>query len=86
MTYSELKNEVQRLKDVIDCGCTAITDAINLGGPDIPRVKAMVRRMRREGPTPDTMTLSEINDACQRCTVDGENGSCALGLNGCKWT
>ena len=41
--------EIERLRDVIDCGCNAITDAVNLGGPDLIRVKAMVRRMRKEG-------------------------------------
>lgn len=27
-----------------------------------------------------------LRDACGRCTVDGENGSCLIGLNSCKWT
>ncbi len=27
-----------------------------------------------------------LRDACQRCKVDGQDGSCLIGLNGCKWT
>lgn len=41
-------DEIERLRDIIDCGCNAITDALNLGGPDLVRVGAMVRRMRSE--------------------------------------
>ena len=48
MTEKEMEQEIKRLRDVIDCGCNAILDAVRLGGPDIPRVEAMLRRMRRE--------------------------------------
>ena len=33
-----------------------------------------------------TKYLEWLRDACQRCTVDGEDGSCLIGLDHCKWT
>ncbi|KKN17937.1 hypothetical protein LCGC14_0960830 [marine sediment metagenome] len=44
----EATNEIKRLRDVIDCGCNAIHDAVGMGGGDLVRIDAMQRRMRRE--------------------------------------
>ncbi len=44
----ELNAEIERLRDVIDCGCDAIRDAIACGRGDLSRIDAMQRRMRRE--------------------------------------
>ncbi len=41
--------ETERLRDVIDCGCNAIHDAVGMGGGDLKRIDAVQRRMRREG-------------------------------------
>ncbi len=46
--FKEAADEIGRLRDVIDCGCNAIRDAVALGGGDIKRIDAMQRRMRRE--------------------------------------
>lgn len=42
------QGEIGRLRDVIDCGCNAIHDAVAVSGGDLVRIDAMQRRMRRE--------------------------------------
>jgi len=44
----ELEAEIQRLRNIIDCGCNAIRDAVAVSGGDLNRINAMQRRMRRE--------------------------------------
>ena len=41
-------DEIERLRDVIDCGTNAIRDALAVSGGDLERIAAMQRRMRHE--------------------------------------
>jgi len=45
---TETLTENERLRDIIDCGCNAIRDAVAVSGGDLNRIDAMQRRMRRE--------------------------------------
>lgn len=47
-TLRNAATEIERLRNVIDCGTNAIRDAIALGGGDISRINSMQRRMRKE--------------------------------------
>jgi len=40
--------EIERLRGIIDRGCNAIADAVNVSGGDKKRINAVQRRMRKE--------------------------------------
>lgn len=58
--------EAERLRDVIDCGTNAITDALQLCRPDIERVRAMVRRMRREREMGETRDFDPAQETLEK--------------------
>ncbi len=46
--FRESEAEIKRLRDVINCGCNAVHDAIAVSGGDLRRINAVQRRMREE--------------------------------------
>ncbi len=59
---TEQDAEIERLCNIIDCGCNAIHDAVVVSGGDLKRIDAIQSRMRLE-------MFDEVS--CDRCNGTG---------------